>query len=174
MVAIAVFVPCAILANGPPCKIAGFPSMVWTKLGLIASFNNVAIAPTTFKSRAKIAFPSKVFPTNIFPNRNFKSAKSFAKHKIAITSDAGVILKPSSRMVPFALAPTPMIIWRNERSFISITLFHAIDFGSKFNEYFVFCKLLSITAESKLFAFSIAEKSPVKCKLISSIGNTCT
>ena len=28
LVAIAVFVPCAILANGPPCKIAGFPSIV--------------------------------------------------------------------------------------------------------------------------------------------------
>jgi len=33
--------------------------------------------------------------------------------------------------------------------------------------------LLSIRAESKLFAFSTAEKSPVKCKLISSIGTTC-
>ena len=84
--------------------------MVCTKLGLIASFNNVAMAPTTFKSRAKIAFPSNVFPTNIFPNRNFKSSKSFAKHKIAITSEAGVILKPSSRIVPLAFAPTPIII----------------------------------------------------------------
>ena len=32
---------------------------------------------------------------------------------------------------------------------------------------------MSIKAESKLFAFSIALKSPVKCKLISSIGTTC-
>ena len=108
--AIAVLVPCAILANGPPCKIAGFPSIVCTRLGLIASFNKVAIAPTTFKSLAKIAFPSNVFPTKIFPNRNFKSSKSLAKQIIAMTSEAGVILKPSSRMVPFAFAPTPIII----------------------------------------------------------------
>ena len=108
--------------------------MVCTKLGLIASFNKAAIAPTTFKSRAKIALPSKVFPTNIFPKRNFKSSKSFAKHKIAITSEAAVMLKPSSRIVPFDFAPVPIIIWRNERSFISITRFQAIDFGSKFKD----------------------------------------
>ena len=173
MVAITVFVPWAILANGPPCKIAGFPSSVCTKLGFKASLSKTAIAPTTFKSRAKTAFPSRVLPTNIFPKRNFKSCKFLERHKIAITSEAGVILKPSSRIVPLAFAPTPIMIWRNERSFISITRFQAIDFGSKFKEYFGFWRLLSITADNKLFAFSIAEKSPVKCKFISSIGTTC-
>jgi len=33
--------------------------------------------------------------------------------------------------------------------------------------------LLSIKADKRLFAFSTAEKSPVKCRLISSIGTTC-
>ena len=40
VVAITLEQPWAMLANGPPCIITGLCSKVWTKLGLIASFNN--------------------------------------------------------------------------------------------------------------------------------------
>ncbi|SUA24835.1 Uncharacterised protein [Neisseria gonorrhoeae] len=51
-VAVTELQPWAMLANGPPCTKAGVPSMVCTKLGLIASFSNAAIAPCAFKSLA--------------------------------------------------------------------------------------------------------------------------
>ena len=89
-----------------------------------------------------------------------------------MTSDAGVILNPSSLGIPFAVPPKPIVILRNALSFISITRFQSIVLGSKLKLQHLLCKLLSINAESKLFAFSTALKSPVKCKLISSIGKT--
>ena len=81
------------------------------------------------------------------------------------------MLNPSSLTTPF-LSPIPMTIWRRARSFISITRFQTMVFGSMFRLCFLLCKLLSINAERRLFAFSTAEKSPVKCRLISAIGIT--
>ena len=120
-----------------------------------------------------MGFLSKVYPTKILPSLSLKSSKSFAIQRIAITSDAGVILKPSSRAIPLFDPPKPITICRRLRSFISITRFQVMVLGSMFRLYFLFCKLLSISAESRLFAFSIAAKSPVKCKLISTIGINC-
>ncbi len=36
-----------MLANGPPCTNAGVDSVVWTRLGIMASFKIAAIAPVT-------------------------------------------------------------------------------------------------------------------------------
>ena len=93
-------------------------------------------------------------------------------HNIAITSDAGVMLKPSCLGIPFAVPPRPITMFLSDRSFISITLFHTIVRGSNPKFLDLLCMLLSIKADNKLFAFSIAEKSPVKCRLMSSIGTT--
>ena len=139
----------------------------------MASFNKIAIAFSAFKSRAKIGFLSKVKPTKMFPSRYFKSSKSLLKHKIAITSLAGVMLNPSSLVIPLLEPPRPMTILRKARSFISITRFQTIVRGSIFNVNFLFCRLLSIKADNKLLAFSMAEKSPVKCRLISTMGISC-
>jgi len=141
---------------------AGFSSNVCTKLGLIASLNKIAIAFSAFKSRAKIGWLSKVNPMKISPNRFFKFSKSVAIHKIAITSDAGVILKPSSLGIPLTVPPKPIIMLRKARSFISITRFQTTVLASIFKLLTELCKLLSIKADNKLFAFSTALKSPVK------------
>ena len=109
----------------------------------------------------------------MLPIRFFRSEKLSARHSIAIISEAGVMLKPSSRGTPWVAPPKPTTIWRSARSFISITRFQTTVRGSMPIECVLLWILLSMTAANRLLAFSIAEKSPVKCKLMSSIGTTC-
>ena len=47
-----------MLANGPQCTIAGAPSPVWTRFGMIASFSSTIIGPTAFRSEAVTGRPS--------------------------------------------------------------------------------------------------------------------
>ena len=93
-------------------------------------------------------------------------------HKMAMTSDAAVMLNPLSRGTPPALPPRPITRLRRARSFMSITRFQTMVRGSRPTR-FLRCKSLSMRAASRLLAFSTAAKSPVKCKLMSSIGITC-
>ena len=51
-------VPCAMLANGPQCTIAGAPSLVCTRFGISASFSSTIIGPTAFRSAAVTGWPS--------------------------------------------------------------------------------------------------------------------
>ena len=88
-------------------------------------------------------------------------------------SEAAVISNPVSRGTPKPLPPRPTTTFRKARSFMSNTRFQATVRGSMPSVRDLLCKLLSINAASRLCAFSIAAKSPVKCKLISSIGSTC-
>ena len=109
----------------------------------------------------------------MFPRRSFKSLKLSARQRMAIISDAAVMSKPVSRGIPELVPPNPTMMWRKERSFMSITLFQVMVRGSRPREEVLLCTLLSIKAANKLWAFSIALKSPVKWRLISSIGRTC-
>ena len=109
---------------------------------------------------------------NIFPNLLLRSAKSLDRQRMAIISEAAVISNPVSLGIPDVGPPSPTTIFLSERSFISITRFQVTVRGSIPKEFVFDCMLLSKTADSKLCAFSIAEKSPVKCKLMSSIGST--
>ena len=93
LVAFTLLQPCAILANGPPCTSAGVCSSVWITFGLMASFNNAAIAPTAFKSAAVTGSPSILYATIIFPSLSFKSRMLLHRQRIAIISDATVITK---------------------------------------------------------------------------------
>ncbi len=79
--------------------------------------------------------------------------------------------KPSSRGKPLAGPPSATVIWRNARSFMSTTRFHAMRRTSKPSSL-PWLMWLSIIAASRLFASWIALKSPVKCRLMSSIGTT--
>ena len=108
-----------MFANGPPCIITGVPSSVCTKLGLIASRSNAAMAPSAFKSFAYTGSPSRLYATKMFPRRSFKSELSAARQRIAITSLATVMIKPSSRGIPFIFPPSPTTTLRRARSFIS-------------------------------------------------------
>ena len=90
------------------------------------------MAFSAFKSRAKMGSFLYVKPINISPNRCFKLSKSVAMQRIAITSEAGVILKPSCLGTPFAVPPKPMVISLKALSFISITRFQRMVRGSIF------------------------------------------
>ena len=92
---------------------------------------------------------------------------------MAIISDAAVILNPVSLIIPPLLPPRPVTIFLSARSFMSITRFHSTVRGSIPTPPLGFCMSLSINVANRLFAFSMAAKSPVKCKLISSMGTTC-
>ena len=116
--------PCAMLANGPPCTKAAVFSVVCTKLGERASRNNTVIAPATPRSLTVNGLPSTVYPRSIFSMRRRKSSSSFARHRIAIISEAGVMSNPDSRTMPLALPPIPVTMSRRPRSLTSSTRFH--------------------------------------------------
>ena len=89
--------PCAMFANGPQWRNAGWPSRVWTRLGLIASFRRTVIAPAACNCSAVTGSPSQEYPTVMRPSRSRRSKRSRATATIAITSDAAVMSKPVSR-----------------------------------------------------------------------------
>ena len=87
--------------------------------------------------------------------RSFRSARSVARQKIAMTSLATVMSKPSSRGVPFTLPPRPSTIKRSWRSFMSMQRFQAMRRGSMFSGLPCWMEL-SIMAANRLFAVPMA------------------
>ena len=63
--------------------------------------------------------------------RRRRSASSFARQRIAMISDAGVMSKLDSRVMPFDFPPSPVTIYRKPRSFTSSTRFHNTSFMAK-------------------------------------------
>ena len=92
--AISELFPCAMLANGPQWIRAGWPSSVWTRLGLSASLSTTAIAPAARSCSAVTGSPSNVYATVISPSRRRRSWRSRETATIAITSEAAVMSKP--------------------------------------------------------------------------------
>ena len=64
---------------------------------------------------------SRVSATTIRPSRSTRSSRPVARQKIAITSDATTMSKPSSRGKPLATPPSEETISRSARSFMSTT-----------------------------------------------------
>ena len=95
-----------------------------------------------------------------------------ARHSVAMISLAVVMSNPSSRGVPLGLPPRPSMTLRSWRSFISMQRFHVTRRGS-IRQGLPCWMLLSTMAAIRLFAAVMACMSPVKCRLISSIGTTC-
>ncbi len=85
---------------------------------------------------------------------------------------AAVMSKPLSRGTPIVRPPSPRTRSRSERSFMSMTRRHITVRGS-IPSALPKCRWLSSSAASRLCAAAIAWKSPVKCRLMSSIGMTC-
>ena len=108
----------------------------------------------------------------ILPSLSFRSLISLARHRTAMISDATVISYPSSRGIPLVLPPSPSTTFRSWRSFMSTQRLQVIFLGSMFSSL-PWKMWLSIIAASRLFAAPIAWKSPVKCRLMSSMGTTC-
>ena len=130
-VAMMLLQPCAMLAKGPPWMKAGVPSNVCTKLGCSASCNNTAMALATPKSFTQKGLLSNVTPSKMFSMRRCKSFMSVAKQRMAISSLAGVMSKPLSRISPLLLPPKPVMMLRRLRSFTSSTRRHTTSFSAK-------------------------------------------
>ena len=106
------------------------------------------------------------------PSRASMSSRFSARQKIAITSEATVMSNPDSRGYPLAGPPSDCTMSRKERSFMSSTRRHTTRRTSMSSALPQWIWLSSIAA-SRLCAVVIAWKSPVKWRLISSIGATC-
>ena len=96
--------PCAMLAKGPQWTSTGWPSSVWIRFGLIASFSRTAIEPAAPSCSAVTRSWSRVCATVIAPSRSRRSARSRATASTAMTSEAAVMSKPVSRGQPVGAA----------------------------------------------------------------------
>ena len=94
-----------------------------------------------------------------------------ARQKMAMISLATVMSKPSSRGTPLALPPRPHTMLRSWRSFMSTTRFHVI-LRTSMPSSLPLWMCASSSAASRLLAAPMAWKSPVKCRLMSSMGMT--
>ena len=65
-------------------------------------------------------FLSKVYPTVMSPSRFFRSSRLVARPRMAIISDAAVMVKRVSAGTPWALPPRPVITLRRARSLTSM------------------------------------------------------
>jgi hypothetical protein len=85
-----------------------------------------------------------------------------------MTSLATVMSKPSSRGTPLARPPRPSTMLRSWRSFMSTARFQVMRGVDA--ERVALLMWLSSIAASRLLAAPMAWKSPVKCRLMSSMG----
>ena len=161
-----------MLAKGPPCTNAGVFSRVCTRLGWNASLSSTVIAPGAFNCEASIGSFARLYPMTILPIRLRRSTSEVDRQKIAMISEATTISNPSERGKPFGGPPRAMVISRSARSFMSMTRFQTTRRVSM-SRALPWWMWLSMRAESRLCANAMALKSPVKCKLMSSIGTIC-
>ncbi len=163
--------PWAMLPKGPQWMNAGPPSRVCTRLGLIASFKSRVIAPCAFRSRARTGRRSGVRPTMMRARRSSKSARPVASARMAMTSEPGMMTKRSSRVGPAFTPPSPTITLRSARSFMSMVRGQVMRRVSR-PRALPWWRWASSSADSRLWALAMAWKSPVKWRLMSSIGTT--
>ena len=95
----------------------------------------MVIAPWIFKSLTKTGRSSGVYATIMFPIRCFKSSRLVAKQRIAMISEATVILNPSLRSIPLTCEPCPIVMSRKVRSFKSKQRLKTIFVGSTLHSF---------------------------------------
>ncbi len=95
-----------------------------------ASFINTVIAPATPKSSVVMGFFLLSVPMTMRPMRARISARLVESARIAIISLATLISNPDWRIGPSSRSPSPLMIWRSARSFISTTRFQVMLYGS--------------------------------------------
>src|SRR5205807_2620557 len=103
--------------------------------------------------------------------RALRSGMPSARQRIAMTSLAAVMMKPSSRGTPCFGPPRPVTMFRSWRSFMSRHRGNRTRVGSM-SISFPWKMCASRIAAIRLFAAPTAWMSPVKWRLISSIGRT--
>src|SRR5690554_4381527 len=167
--------PWAILAKGPPCMSTGVCSRVCTRLGAMASRSRTVMGPTAPRSAAVAGVSSSRQATTMRPSRRSRSARSSARQRIAITSEAAVISKRASRSVPRGdwppSSPRPMRTRRRLRSLRSSTRGQVTRAGSMPSALPQW-RWLSSSAASRLWAAVTAWRSPLKWRLMASMGTT--
>ena len=77
-----------MLANGPACTVAGCPSTVCIRLGMMASFISTVAAPATPRSSTVTASPALLVPITQRPMRSRRSSRLVVKARIAMISEA--------------------------------------------------------------------------------------
>ena len=143
-----------------------------TRFGINASRSSTLMPPTALISPAVTARLSRVCPTTMAPRRRSRSARSSARQKIAMVSVATVMSKPSSRGYPLFEPPSEFTMERSARSLMSTARRNEMRRVSRSSPLPQKMWLSSIAA-SRLLADVMAWKSPVKCRLMSSIGTIC-
>ncbi len=108
----------------------------------------------------------------IRPSLSLSSFRSAERQRMAMTSEAAVMSNPVSRAIPRSGPPMPSTTSRRTRSFMSSTRFQAIVRRSIRPQTPSKCSRLSTMAASRLWAEVTACRSPVKCRLMSSLGTT--
>ena len=96
----------------------------------MASRSSTVMAPCTLSWRARSGMPCRSTPKTMLPSRMRRSASDVARQKMAITSLATTMSKPSSRGCPLMGPPSPTTVLRRARSFMSITRFQRMRVGS--------------------------------------------
>ena len=138
----------------------------------MASFMSAASAPVAPRSSAVTGAPSKVKATVRRPRRALRSSRSEARHSTAMISEAAVMVKPVSRGVPWAVPPRPVMTPRRERSLTSRQRCQTIR-RTSMPRALPCWTWLSTMAARVFVAAAMAWKSPVKWRLMSSIGTIC-
>ena len=105
------------------------------------------------------------------PSLARKSCSEVDSARTAITSLAAVMSNPVCRGTPSDLPPRPVTMLRRSRSLTSMTRRQVIENGSM-PSLLPLWMWLSIIAASRLCADVTACRSPVRCRLIVSIGAT--
>ena len=164
--------PVAMFPKGPQWISAACPSMVCSRLGRTASLSSTAMAPAAFSISAVTGRPSTSVPTTMRPSRSRRSVSDVASARIVMTSDAAVMSKRACRGTPSRRPPRPMTMLRSARSFTSSTRPHVIECGAM-PSLLPCCRWLSTMAASRLWAAVTAWKSPVRCRLSTSMGMIC-
>ena len=103
-------------------------------------------------------------PRTIRPRRVFRSSRLSARHRMAITSDAAVMSNPSARGTPLLLPPSPLVMCRSCRSFMSRQRRQETWSGSM-SRRLPWKMWLSVMAANRLLAAVTAWMSPVEVQV---------
>ena len=159
-----------MLANGPPWMKAGLFSSVCTRLGASASLSSTVIAPCAFRSLAVTGFCSRVADDDV-PQALLQilegRREAEDRHHFGGDDDVEAVLA----RVAVAGPPSATTMSRSARSFMSPA---RASTGCAARR----CRSLPVDVvvehrRQQIVGELIAPKSPVKCRLMSSIGTTC-
>ena len=171
-VAITELQPCAMLANGPPWTKAGVPSSVCTRLGASASLSSAVMAPCRLEVAGAHRLAVARVADDDVAEALRRSSRSVARQKIAITSDATVMSKPSSRGKPLATPPS-RVDDLAQRAVVHVEHAAPGDAALVDAERVAPVDVVVDHRRQQVVRAVMAWKSPVKWRLMSSIGTTC-